>query len=114
MIGNATGASSLIGNAAAAGPMISGSFPPDRAAANAFVYSAAVISLVGRQTDVLGAEAASTERSLTIRYSGFVRMQGKYQCFGTGFNWVNGSGSALGIRFRIKAGGNLPPKRKKY
>jgi hypothetical protein len=72
LIGKAAGASSLIGNAAAAdGPLISGSYAPDRAAAAAksfFVNSAAVISLVGRQRDVLCAEAASTERSLIIRY----------------------------------------------
>jgi hypothetical protein len=85
LIGKATGARSLIGNAAAAdGPMISGSFASDGAAANPFGYSAAVISLtggataetfagparslVGRQADVLCAEAASTERSLIIKY----------------------------------------------
>jgi hypothetical protein len=70
LIGNAASASSLIGNAAADGSMISGCSAPDRvaAAANSLVYCAAVISLVGRQTDVLGAETASTKRSLIIRY----------------------------------------------
>jgi hypothetical protein len=70
-LGGGGGANPLIGKAAAAdGSLIGDSSAPVGAAAgdNSLVYSAAVISLVGRQTDVLGAEAASTNRSLIIRY----------------------------------------------